>query len=166
MTRFVDRFEIRCDQDWDRMEPRGDGRHCGHCDRTVIDLTRLTRKQAQPYLRSKESICVRTMLDIDDEPLFRIEPKKSVGILTAAAIAIGCTAQPQEEMSPEPPEVAAVPDDASVMQPTTLPVGIAPEEIDPQSLVVVDTASDAAPAAVNRPKYRPIMGRMMIPHGF
>jgi len=157
---LVDRFEIRCDQRWEEMTPRGHGRHCGHCDRTVVDLTRLRRREAQPYLQAKETLCVRVILDDEGEPVFRVDPKRGLGAIALAALA-GCTAPAP---APASAPVSVVADQDAAMEPSTIPVGISAEEIDQDTLAASQaTPHDEEPSGPARHKIRrfhPVMGRM------
>jgi hypothetical protein len=142
---FADRFKMRCDQRWEDMSPRGDGRHCTHCDRTVIDLSKLTRKQAKPYLQPGN--CVRAQLDERGEAMFRTEPQRGplAGLALAAAMSVGCGSTPQTTARIEAPPIA------EAMQTTDVPVGVAVEELDSQLI-----ASFEAPAEEESERIKPV----------
>ncbi|HJL14332.1 MAG TPA: hypothetical protein RMH99_01680, partial [Sandaracinaceae bacterium LLY-WYZ-13_1] len=74
-------FEITdpCQEPWERMKPRAEGRYCERCERTVIDLSRMTRREAERRVRAatEDRICVQLALDPLDRPVFRPEPKRA-----------------------------------------------------------------------------------------
>ncbi len=50
----------RCGQPWDRMPRVEGGRHCLHCDKRIVDLTRMTPAEiASVHLASAEPVCGR-----------------------------------------------------------------------------------------------------------
>jgi hypothetical protein len=38
-----------CKESWDSMTPKGNGRHCDSCDKTVVDFTAMTLEQIKIY---------------------------------------------------------------------------------------------------------------------
>ena len=48
-----------CHEDWNKMTPREQGRHCAACNKTVIDFTIKTDEQIIETLESKGDICGR-----------------------------------------------------------------------------------------------------------
>ena len=91
-------FDIQspCDQRWEAMTPRGEGRHCARCDRVVVDLSRLTRAQAEARMkRATGRVCLAVRRDVvTDRPVFRPEPavapRWAGGLVLAAALGGGC----------------------------------------------------------------------------
>lgn len=66
-----------CSESWERM--RGDAvrRYCDKCERDVINLSALTRREAQPILERRaagERVCVRYTADAAGRIDFRSEP--------------------------------------------------------------------------------------------
>ena len=59
----------------ERLSPNERGYHCTRCNKDVIDLTRLTRKQAKPYM--KPGTCVKLSLGPNGEPVFAPEIERS-----------------------------------------------------------------------------------------
>ncbi len=47
---------IPCSQDWDAMQQVQGGRHCMHCEKTVVDFTRMTDAQVLDYLKNTAAI--------------------------------------------------------------------------------------------------------------
>ena len=50
-----------CSADWGKMKPCASGRHCGSCDKTVIDFTNMTNAQIEDYFfqNRNKNICGR-----------------------------------------------------------------------------------------------------------
>lgn len=48
-----------CHEDWNKMTPRNQGRHCAACKKTVIDFTKQTDEQIIKSLESKGNLCGR-----------------------------------------------------------------------------------------------------------
>ena len=151
--RFRDRLSSPC-----HAAARGElstgerGLWCAACEREVIDLTRLTRKQALPVLRSREPVCIRVRLDAEGEPVFVPEIERGPrGWIVAAALAAGCTAPPP---APEPAPIASASTDRVAMEPTALPVGFATEELSPE--LIAQWRQGSEPEQLKRvPRPRP-----------
>ena len=43
-----------CQEEWDEMAPRGDGRHCARCAQTVVDLTTLAPAELDAFLTAAQ----------------------------------------------------------------------------------------------------------------
>lgn len=87
------------------MTPRGEGRHCTSCDKTVVDLTRLTRAQAEATVKAHGgALCGRLALDAHGEPVFRPEPARLAPAVLAAGLLAACGAS-----DPPPSPVAHAP---------------------------------------------------------
>ena len=67
-----------CDQSWDAMTRRDGGRHCAQCDHLVLDLTRLTERQARLRRRAAGPgpACVRAVM-VDGVARFRTQPARA-----------------------------------------------------------------------------------------
>jgi hypothetical protein len=65
-----------CNEDWDSMTPNEQGRHCGKCDKTVIDFSLFTDKQLIEFFANVTGrICGRyNPLQVERELVY-IEPK-------------------------------------------------------------------------------------------
>lgn len=109
------RFEIPepCDEDWNAMRPTREGRFCERCQHGVIDLTRMTRRQAERRVRAETgSLCVQLAFDPADRVLFRAEPRRATHwagglVLVTALTAGGCDrseerSAPVAQLEPEP----------------------------------------------------------------
>ncbi len=78
-----------CHERWSELSPAGDGRYCGKCDKTVVDLTQLTRRQAEKLIVSAGgSMCGRMRLDPSGAPAFRRETERVPGLLSVAAASL------------------------------------------------------------------------------
>jgi hypothetical protein len=128
---FVDRLKHPCPGRADRT-PNADGWHCRTCAKDVVDLSRLTKRQAAPLLAQR--VCIHVELDARGEPVFAPEPDRSLArkLALAGALAIGCASSPPPE--PKPQHAAG-----SVLEPTSLPVGVASDELDSEMLAAWDT---------------------------
>ena len=64
-----------CQEDWGQMDTSSGHRFCGKCQSSVIDFSRLTRKQAVRAIKSAEGrVCGRLVRDSHGEVIFRSEP--------------------------------------------------------------------------------------------
>lgn len=88
-------IENPCSESWDEMSPREGGRHCKHCEKTVVDFTSLTDREISHLVSRGEKLCGRLRTDQLDRvyPLFREVTKPSApyrhmaaGFLMAALI--------------------------------------------------------------------------------
>src|SRR4051812_18662002 len=90
-----------CSEDWAAMRPSGDGRHCGQCDKTVIDLSRMTRSQAERRIRAggRGEMCVRLAEDERGEAVFRSERRRLplLSPLAFAGLLAACAPEPAPE---------------------------------------------------------------------
>lgn len=146
------RFEITepCDEPWDRMTPRGNGRHCVRCDKVVIDMTKMTRREAKAALAEVEgdTACVQLDFDRFADPVFPPEPKRAPHwasglVLVAALTAGGCSTRRGERaeiVEEEEPEVAEGPP----MMPPMMPLDGAVEDDEPEFVTGPVPASELA----------------------
>jgi len=112
------------------MAPRAGGRHCERCDKTVLDLSKLTRGEAERRLRGIEGpeVCVQLNVDRFGDAVFRVPPARAPHwasglVLVAALTSGGCSTEPADE----PITMEPVPDLGPPMIPETL-VSIAPSQ--------------------------------------
>lgn len=84
-----------CEESWDAMAPRADGRHCARCNYTVHDLSRKTEREISALLTSGERVCVRyvstrfgTIRTAHDPviPATRLLAKAKPALLAASAL--------------------------------------------------------------------------------
>lgn len=105
-----------CDQSWDAMERRGANRHCARCDQEVVDLSRMTEREARARVQQREGrLCVVMRMDATThQPVFRPEPRRARGwagglVLAAALTGGGCASAEEggsaETIQAEPPPV-------------------------------------------------------------
>ena len=97
------RVATACSERWESFPARGAGRHCDSCDRTVVDLSVLTRRAAEAWLgaRRGERVCGRLLVDARGEPVFRPERRRLpvLGSVAFAGMLAACVPD-------EPPPVA------------------------------------------------------------
>jgi hypothetical protein len=69
------KIETPCHEDWTKMSPNKDGRHCGLCDKTVIDFTVMSQEEITNYLthNSKAQICGRILVPRKKETAIQIK---------------------------------------------------------------------------------------------
>lgn len=106
------RVENACHEDWSAMRPSGEGRHCGRCDSTVIDLSRVTRSQAESIIRSHGGkVCGRVRATERGEAVFAPEPVRTGLVPVAiAGLLAACSAEPVDEAEPAPRAEAGLTD--------------------------------------------------------
>lgn len=100
-----------CHERWSTLTPNGDGRYCQRCDKTVVDLTQLTRRQAEKrVLAAGGAMCGRLRVDPSGAPVFRPEPARApslVGVATASLLA-ACGSTTESESASTPSTLASV----------------------------------------------------------
>ena len=69
------KIETPCHEDWTKMSPNKEGRHCGLCDKTVVDFTVMSQEEITNYLshNSKTQICGRILVTRKKEPKIQIK---------------------------------------------------------------------------------------------
>lgn len=63
-------IESPCEQSWDEMSERRDGRYCAHCDSVVIDASRVTQAELDALMAADEHLCVQFSFDDDGDIVF------------------------------------------------------------------------------------------------
>ena len=164
-----------CEEPWSEMEPRGEGRHCASCARTVIDLSVLTRSQAEARGRraTGERLSVRLAMSADDEAVFlpprSRAPRWAGGVVLASALAAGCATSEAPGEAEITQEVAPL-DLGPPMQPVSPPEPDAGDVDDggpteTRAVTADVTDDDARPTAAQRrlteEKHRPPVHHMM-----
>lgn len=92
-----------CDEPWDAMTPKGSGRHCDRCQKTVVDGTRMTEKEFSELIgKSEELPCVRLNWRRGQGPVFRQKPQRRGPALVLLTAVAACG-------SPEPETTLGVP---------------------------------------------------------
>lgn len=87
-----------CHERWSQLSPTGDGptsggaeKYCQKCDKTVVDMTALTRRQAEKLLvQAGGELCGRLRVDPSGAPVFRREGQRApslLGLATASLLA-------------------------------------------------------------------------------
>ena len=69
------KIETPCNEDWTKMSPNKEGRHCGLCDKTVVDFTVMSQEDIANYVThySKAQICGRILVPKKKEPAIQIK---------------------------------------------------------------------------------------------
>ena len=69
------KIETPCHEDWTKMSPNKEGRHCGLCDKTVVDFTVMSQEEIANYLANnvKAQICGRILVPRKKEPAIQIK---------------------------------------------------------------------------------------------
>lgn len=69
------KIETPCHEDWTKMSPNKEGRHCGVCDKTVVDFTVMSQGEITNYLthNSKAQICGRILVPRKKETAIQIK---------------------------------------------------------------------------------------------
>lgn len=73
------KIETPCTEDWNKMSQNKVGRHCGICDKTVVDFTVMSKEDIANYIskKSQKQICGRIFVQTPSQPnnqnlLFRL----------------------------------------------------------------------------------------------
>jgi hypothetical protein len=159
-----------CDEPFLEMPRSGRGRHCEKCSRTVVDMTRMTRREAEALFDAEgESLCGYVLANDAGETFFAAPPRFPSVLatgLTAALLVSGCGAT---EQHPSAPVAVTAPNTAPVMMPirakqngpeTEVLETAAPETEPCETEAPVEaeplTDADAGPAPHPRPHPRPV----------
>lgn len=122
MSKYIElpQLEIRkpCRENWDAMSGAEQSRHCGICEKSVFNLSEMTRSEVQEILCLGESVCVR-MQKRNDGSIVTKNPKRGLfGKASAVVISMvasltlaGCTrdATPTNTSPPSVADQAVVP---------------------------------------------------------
>lgn len=144
-------LSFECQEAWERMTELAPGqRRCDRCSETVVDLSRLTRKQALAVVRGPNPPCV-SYLKRGDAPVFA-RPSWGNGLLAAAAGLLAACATPSEEaceLGPEPATEEPLLEEGLASTPLAVEaVGApTPTAVAPQN--VADTAREGDPNDVD-----------------
>lgn len=109
-------LEGPCHESFLDMPVRGAGRHCGSCERTVVDMTRMSREEAETlYAKSGGDLCGYVLRDAEGTAFFPEVQRPTLGLaavgLAATLLAPGCGAA--DVRADEPPSLLV--DDAPPM---------------------------------------------------
>ena len=84
-------LEFRCDQRWEGMRPLSPGkRHCDSCDKTVVDVSRMTESEVtKAYTSSGGELCVQGWFEQRGGALLLkpLPDKRRLSVLQPAALA-------------------------------------------------------------------------------
>ena len=89
------------------MAPRGEGRFCDRCQHTVVDLSQMSRAQAESRMRraAGDSLCVQLAVDEHDRPRFVPPPSRAPrwagGLVLVSALTAGGCASTEPEAAAE-----------------------------------------------------------------
>lgn len=88
-----------CTMRWETLEPRGNGRYCGECDKVVVNMSNLTEREAMAIVENTERVCGMFLLDASGRAQHRREKTRAAGTVAAAAasamLAAACTTPAQ-----------------------------------------------------------------------
>ncbi|NUP04493.1 MAG: OmpA family protein [Polyangiaceae bacterium] len=107
-----------CSEAWDSFREDAPGRrHCGSCDRTVVDLTSMTEREAMRLaLTEKSGLCGRVLADERGVAVFeqrasgrRLGRASAVAALALGAAACATSADTPPAFAPPSPSVAVQP---------------------------------------------------------
>lgn len=78
-----------CHEDWNKMTPKEQGRHCASCDKTVLDFTGMSDKQIMQQLQQNTSTCGRfSNYQLNRDLVLHQTPPKYYGFWKLAACAV------------------------------------------------------------------------------
>ena len=145
-----------CSEDWNGMELEGRGvRRCGACGEKVVDLSRLTRRDAVRLVAKNDGTCVSFETDRAGDVVFRAELRRAPGavVIGAAALLAACTSEEPAfvELAPDP---ATTTEPVIVMMPMSTPGA---PVVTPIPLAADGDVNDvdSAPSTVGRPRTSP-----------
>lgn len=169
-----------CSERWDGMTRRADGRFCDRYQHTVVDLTSMSRRDAERRARRAEGdyLCVRLAVDDEGGAVFRHDRRRAPHfagglVLVAALTAGGCRSSPPSDE----PSVVTAP--CSIDDPPMMPIdesATADDAPGPRA-TNADASTEVAPTpeqieltrqkreaqrATNPPVIHRVMGRMPI----
>lgn len=142
-----------CHEDWDAMQPAGQGRFCEVCTHPVHDFASMTERQARQLLaaRAGERLCVRVRVGADGHAVFRGEPPRVAATAAALALAACAPHSPEAERLDGTEEVEV----AAPAVPRTIEIPEAPPQVLPQVLPAKPVEPPPPPKAAKRkPKPR------------
>ena len=137
-----------CTESYEAMPLRGHGRHCDACSKTVIDMTRMTRREAEALFDRDENLCGYVLSNEEGETFFPAretsrlfgEPPRFPSMLatglTAALLLAGCGSE-QHPATPLAVMPSATP--ALVMMP------IGAKQNGPETEVLETVAAETVP---------------------
>lgn len=145
-----------CHEDWNRMSPNDQGRHCAVCEKTVVDLTPLTVGERRERLagisqdvRQGKRVCVRGRVDRDGSLSgSRRMLTGGMAMLLAMTFA-GCqgegpqVATPNQPQQVQPVEQPPLPGEATIPQQTMgmmAPIQVQPAPVEPAHVLRGDVA--------------------------
>jgi len=168
-----------CDERLDLMEPRAGGKYCARCETVVIDLSGVTRAQAEAKMRQVrgDTVCVQLRVDRFGDAVFVPPPKRAAHwsrglVLVAALTGGGCNldepGEPAQVVAIEEPELAPFSDLGPPMTPSAAVIHpaqeVAPTQAVPASELNPSPIGSARPTAQQRAltaaKHRPPIHHM------
>jgi hypothetical protein len=67
-----------CNENWDQMTPKKNGRHCSSCNKVVVDFTNMSEKEIVAFLLKNKSACGRISAKILNKPIAYFKPVKHI----------------------------------------------------------------------------------------
>jgi len=120
-----------CEESWASMEPRPGGRFCQRCQHVVVDLSRLTRREAEARIKSErgEYLCVQLAVDDSDAARFRSEPRRARNLAGGLVLAAALTTAGCRESDTAADEAALIESEPCAVDPgpPMMPIGTIPE---------------------------------------
>ncbi len=93
--KIIDQITIKepCHESWDKMKGNQSARHCDSCVHTVINLSALTKKQAETILKNRgnKRLCVRYEISISGLIKFKKSFWEELRQICSVFLAIVCT---------------------------------------------------------------------------
>lgn len=105
-----------CHEDWDKMTPAENGRHCQNCRKEVIDFSLLSDQQILNLIaQSKSGLCGRFSADQLDRQMFprpisHISPWTKAGLLAASLLLAVPVVGQKEPAKSDPIELSVQPE--------------------------------------------------------
>jgi hypothetical protein len=180
------RIENPCRVGYANLDPETErSRHCAHCDQSVVDVSKLSRREVEALIEARERgtrLCVHLLVREDDGAIlladgYALPPGRPAGragrslaLAAGTAALVACTkpepgttvAIPVAVAQPEPPTAAAPPSPATPDEP---PAPSPPSE-PPAALPPSDPPAPVTPpTALAPPRAAPAPKRAPAPHG-
>lgn len=125
-------LESPCHESFEAMPARSDGRYCGSCRRTVVDLTSLSRREAAAlFEKSGGDLCGVVQADASGTIYFpeRIQPPGRVAAAALVSLlAVGCGSSVDGAPSVLPPLPSPVPTASAQAYPLSV---VGPKQVHP-----------------------------------
>lgn len=88
MRNYTIKFTYQCDNKWDEMIPQDNGRHCGSCNKVVVDFTQMSDRDIIQYLMKNTHTCGLFKKSQVNRPMFLYNIKRKSSWPAIAAMLI------------------------------------------------------------------------------